>query len=69
MTDVYDRESANRSPSKRWTTTAGSAMDEVSKAMFKNPATKEGRMHELNNRKLANTTTSIRFGNDAVSVI
>lgn len=64
MTEIGQQRTS--SPSKRWATTATSAMDEVSRAMFNNPHEREDRIKDLRQRKIANTQTSIRFGNDPV---
>ncbi|CAE7695219.1 unnamed protein product, partial [Symbiodinium microadriaticum] len=53
-----------RSPSKRWVTTTSSAMEDVA---AKIGSYDRGRMvQDLKTRKLANTKTSILFGNDSV---
>jgi hypothetical protein len=65
MAEVGER-AGSRSPSKRWATTATCAMEEVSRSMFGNPHERVDRMEDLRNRKIANTRTSIRFGNDSV---
>lgn len=54
-----------RSPSKRWVTTTGSALEEVAAKIGKYD---RGQMvADLRTRKLNNTKTSILFGNDQVS--
>ena len=58
-------EPRHSSPGKRWITTAGSAMEETARKFAE--AVPEDRLQQLRERKIANTKTSIRFGNDAVS--
>lgn len=56
-----------RSPSKRWVTTTSSAMEDVASKIG---SYDRGKMvSELRNRKLANTKTSILFGNDSVEYL
>jgi len=57
-----------RSPSKRWATTAGSALAEVAEKLAGN-YDRSKMVRDLNNRKLANTITSINFGNEKVNYI
>lgn len=53
------------SPSKRWQTTMRSQLDDVAQQLKGNYDT-NGRVKALQDRKLANTKTSISFGNDKV---
>jgi len=56
-----------RSPSKRWITTTSSAMEDVASKIGEYD---RGRMvQDLKNRKLANTKTSILFGNESVEYL
>lgn len=61
---MYNQETRRSSPGKRWVTTAGSAMEETARKFGE--AVPEDRLKQLRDRKIANTKTSIRFGNDAV---
>lgn len=54
-----------RSPSKRWSTVAQSDMAEVAQKLAGNYDNGK-RMKDLQTRKLANTRTSINFGNEQV---
>lgn len=57
------REQTDRDPSKRWTTTTSSALDETaSKLKYDKAAT----LKEMRDRKMANNKTSISFGNEQV---
>jgi len=53
------------SPTKRWQTTTGSAMEDVAHQLNGN-YDRAGMVKGLNDRKLANTKTSISFGNEKV---
>ncbi len=65
----YRKKDTNASPSKRWTTTCHSAMEEVNDAITKNPPSISQMHKDLTTRKLANTKTSICFGNESVVYI
>ena len=54
-----------RTKSKRWITTTSSAMEEVASKIGGYDRAKM--VSDLKNRKLANTKTSILFGNDSVT--
>lgn len=56
------------SPSKRWQTTLKSAQDEVAEHMQGVSYDRSAMVQDLKNRKIANTKTSISFGNEKVSV-
>lgn len=53
--------------SKRWETTAGSALEDVARQL-KGNYDRAGKIEDLRNRKLANTQTSISFGNAKVDL-
>jgi hypothetical protein len=55
----------NDSPGKRWQTTMKSSLEEVATKLEGN-YDHGRRVKDLKNRKLANTKTSISFGNDKV---
>jgi hypothetical protein len=59
------REPTDRSPSKRWSTTATSALEDVASQLAGN-YDRSKTLRELEHRKLANTKTSINFGNEQV---
>jgi hypothetical protein len=59
------REPTDRSPSKRWSTTATSALEDVASQLAGN-YDRSKTLRELEGRKLANTKTSINFGNEQV---
>lgn len=61
----YPPRNREESPSKRWQTTMRSQLDEVAQQLQGNYNT-NGRVQALRDRKLANTKTSISFGNDKV---
>ena len=67
-TITYRKEESKeaKSPSKRWATTAQSALAEVAQKLEGNYDNGK-RMKDLQTRKLANTRTSINFGNEKVS--
>lgn len=52
----------SKSPGKRWQTVAHSAMEEVANKLGP-PVNTGARVKALQDRKLANTKTSIHFGN------
>lgn len=54
------------SPGKRWSTSTSSALDEVASKLEYDRAS---RIKSLNDRKMANTITSINFGNDEVKYV
>lgn len=64
----YPPRNRDHSPSKRWETTMRSQLDEVAQQLKGNYNT-NGRVQALRDRKLANTKTSISFGNDKPTYI
>jgi hypothetical protein len=56
----------NASPSKRWQTTMQSALDDVATQLQGN-YDRSAMVKDLADRKIANTKTSISFGNERVS--
>lgn len=64
----YPPRNREESPSKRWQTTMRSQLDEVAQQLQGNYNT-NGRVQALRDRKLANTKTSISFGNDKPNYI
>lgn len=60
--------SAPRSPGKRWETTTSSAMQDTARQAL-GMSDRSSRVKDLNDRKIMNTKTSIRFGNDAVNYV
>jgi len=61
-------EGESKSPSKRWSTTATSALADVAAQLAGN-YDRSKTLKELQTRKLANTKTSISFGNERVNYI
>jgi hypothetical protein len=58
----------SQSPSKRWQTTMSAALDEVA-SQLKGSYDRNGMVKQLNDRKIANTKTSINFGNEKVNYL
>ena len=56
----------NGSPSKRWQTTMKSSLEDVASQLEGN-YDRGAMVNDLKNRKIANTKTSISFGNEKVS--
>jgi len=61
-------EAEAKSPSKRWSTTATSALSEVAEKLAGN-YDRSKQVRELTARKLHNTKTSINFGNEKINYI
>lgn len=55
------------SPSKRWQTTMKTAQEEVAQHLRGDNYDRSAMVKDLKDRKIANTKTSISFGNERVS--
>lgn len=64
----YRTREETKSPSKRWQTTASSALAEVA-GKLEGSYDRAGMIKDLKQRKQSNTTTSISFGNEKVNYV